>query len=557
MLQLLHIENIAIIEQADIEFEPGFNALTGETGAGKSIVIDSMSAVLGQRTSRDLIRTGAEKAFVSACFTDIADDIGADLGIEAADELLLQREIHADGKNVCRVNGRPITVTQLRTLGNRLLHIHGQHDGQQLLDEEQHGRYLDSFGKLQDLLKTYTDKYNSLTDIGRQIRSLQMDEAEKARKVDTLRYQIDELERAKLEPGEEDRLLQRRNLLRNSEKFMSAVSEAAYCLNGDDGDEGALNCLRQARDAIGSVRHLDDSFAALFERLSEAYSEAYDLADTLQDKKDAFDFSPNELDDLESRLDQLYRLKKKYGPTVEEMLVYLEKCRGELDAIEYADDTLARLEKQYAAAEKEAMAAALTLSQARKTAAAALEQQILDELRQLDMGKIRFAVDFEEKALDSNGMDQIRFLMSANLGEELKPIHKIASGGELARIMLAMKNVLSEQDHVNTMVFDEVDTGVSGRAAQKVAEKMARISRHKQVLCVTHLPQLAAMADNHFSVEKGEANGRTYTSVQQLSHEQRKQELARLTGGSHVSAAILSGAEELLEQAEIFKKTLT
>lgn len=557
MLQLLHIENIAIIEQADIEFEPGFNALTGETGAGKSIVIDSMSAVLGQRTSRDLIRTGAEKAFVSACFTDIADDIGADLGIEAADELLLQREIHADGKNVCRVNGRPITVTQLRTLGNRLLHIHGQHDGQQLLDEEQHGRYLDSFGKLQDLLETYTDKYNSLTDIGRQIRSLQMDEAEKARKVDTLRYQIDELERAKLEPGEEDRLLQRRNLLRNSEKFMSAVSEAAYCLNGDDGDEGALNCLRQARDAIGSVRHLDDSFAALFERLSEAYSEAYDLADTLQDKKDAFDFSPNELDDLESRLDQLYRLKKKYRPTVEEMLVYQEKCRGELDAIEYADDTLARLEKQYAAAEKEAMAAALTLSQARKTAAAALEQQILDELRQLDMGKIRFAVDFEEKALDSNGMDQIRFLMSANLGEELKPIHKIASGGELARIMLAMKNVLSEQDHVNTMVFDEVDTGVSGRAAQKVAEKMARISRHKQVLCVTHLPQLAAMADNHFSVEKGEANGRTYTSVQQLSHEQRKQELARLTGGSHVSAAILSGAEELLEQAEIFKKTLT
>ncbi|MBQ0038162.1 MAG: DNA repair protein RecN [Clostridiales bacterium] len=556
MLQVLHIENIAIIEQADIEFEPGFNALTGETGAGKSIVIDSMSAVLGQRTSRDLIRTGADKAFVSACFVGIPTALGEDLGIEASDELLLQREIQADGKNVCRVNGRPVTVTQLRALGNRLLHIHGQHDGQQLLDEEQHGYYLDSFGKVQNLLDDYADKYNHLTDIDHKIRSLQMDEAEKARRVDTLRYQIEELERAKLKTGEEEELLGRRNLLRNSEKFMSAVSEASYCLGGDDEGEGALSRLRQARDAIGAVRNLDDSFAVLYERLSESYSEVYDLTDTLRDKQDAFDFSPNELDDLESRLDQLYRLKKKYGPTVEEMLAYLEKCRKELDAIEYADDTLIRLEKQRGAAEKAAVAAAKKLSEARKNTAVELEKQILDELCQLDMGKIRFAVDFEEKPLDANGMDRVRFLMSANLGEELKPIHKIASGGELARIMLAMKNVLSEQDHVNTMVFDEVDTGVSGRAAQKVAEKMARISRHKQVLCVTHLPQLAAMADNHFSVEKCESNGRTYTHVQRLSREQRQRELARLTGGSHVSATILSGAEELLCEAERFKKTL-
>ena len=556
MLQLLHIENIAIIERADIVFEAGFNALTGETGAGKSIVIDSMSAVLGQRTSRDLIRTGADKAFVSACFTEISPEVGEDLGIEGDGEMLLQREIHPDGKNVCRVNGRPVTVSQLRTLGNRLLHIHGQHDGQQLLDEEQHGFYLDSFGKLQDLINAYADKYSALTDIDRKIRSLQMDEAEKARRIDTLRYQIEELERAKLKPGEEDELLQRRNLLRNGEKFISAVSEAEYCLNGDEGDNGALSRIHQARDAIAAVRNLDDRFSEIYQRLSDAYSEIYDLADTLQEKKDALEFSPNELDDLESRLDQLYRLKKKYGPTVEEMLAYLERCRGELDAIEYADDTLARLEKQRIVLENAAFSAAKELSNARKAAAEELEQRILDELRQLDMGKIRFCVDFEEKPLDSGGIDRIRFLMSANLGEELKPIHKIASGGELARIMLAMKNVLSEQDHVNTMVFDEIDTGVSGRAAQKVAEKMARISRKKQVLCVTHLPQLAAMADNHFSVEKGEADGRTFTRVQQLDREQRRRELARLTGGNHVSETLLQSAEELLRDAEAFRKTL-
>lgn len=558
MLELLHIENIAIIEAADIEFAPGFNALTGETGAGKSIVIDSLSAVLGQRTSRELIRTGAEKAFVSAAFSGMAPELTEELGIqpEADGTLLLQREIQTDGKNVCRVNGRPVTVGQLRALGARLLNIHGQHDGQQLLDEEQHIVYLDSFGRVESLAITYAEKYKNFTDIRRQIGALQMDEAEKARRVDTLQYQIEELRRAKLTSGEEEELTARRGMLRNAEKFLDAVAGADYALNGDDSGGGALSALRQAQDALGGVRHLDDAFGQLYERLGEAYSEVYDIAATVEDKRGELDVSPGELDRVESRMDLLYRLKKKYGATVEDMLDYQARCEAELAQIEDAGDTLVRLEQVLSKAEKEARQAAQALSDARKAAADRLTAQILTELQQLDMGKIRFAVDFAEKPLDSDGMDTVRFLMSANVGEELRPIHKIASGGELARIMLAMKNVLSEQDHVGTMVFDEVDTGVSGRAAQKVAEKMARISRRKQVLCVTHLPQLAAMADTHFSVEKGERGGRTYTEVRRLDREQRRRELARLTGGSHVSQTMLDGAEELLVQAEKFRAEL-
>ena len=558
MLELLHIENIAIIEAADIEFAPGFNALTGETGAGKSIVIDSLSAVLGQRTSRELIRTGAEKAFVSAAFSGMAPELTDELGIqpEADGMLLLQREIQTDGKNVCRVNGRPVTVGQLRALGARLLNIHGQHDGQQLLDEEQHIVYLDSFGRVESLAITYAEKYKNFTDIRRQIGALQMDEAEKARRVDTLQYQIEELRRAKLTPGEEEELTARRGMLRNAEKFLDAVAGADYALNGDDSGGGALSALRQAQDALSGVRHLDDAFGQLYERLGEAYSEVYDIAATVEDKRGELDVSPGELDRVESRMDLLYRLKKKYGATVEDMLDYQARCEAELAQIEDAGDTLARLEQALSKAEKEARQAAQALSDARKAAAERLTAQILTELQQLYMGKIRFAVDFAEKPLDSDGMDTVRFLMSANVGEELRPIHKIASGGELARIMLAMKNVLSEQDHVGTMVFDEVDTGVSGRAAQKVAEKMARISRRKQVLCVTHLPQLAAMADTHFSVEKGERGGRTYTEVRRLDREQRRRELARLTGGSHVSQTMLDGAEELLVQAEKFRAEL-
>ena len=560
MLELLHIENIAVIEEADIQFRPGFNALTGETGAGKSIVIDAMGAVLGGRTSRDLIRTGAEKAFVSAEFSAVPADLPglAENGV-APDEdgnLLLQREIFGDGKNACRANGRPITVAQLRKIGEELLNIHGQHDGQQLLDEEQHSAYLDRFGKTEPVLAVYRAAYDAMADLRAQIKALRMDEAEKARRMDSLRFQIGELERADLQPGEEEELTARRNILRNGEKYLAALSGADYCLSGDDETSGAVNQLRDAEEAMAGIRGLGDDLADLFKRLGELRSEAYDLAETIRDKRAEFDFSPAELDAVESRADQLYRLKKKYGATVEDMLAYLDQCRLELDAMETADDTLILLEQKLAKAEKAVRTAGAELTKVRKKAAKTLEQRIQHELRDLDMNKVRFAIEFTEKEPASDGCDTIRFLMSANVGEDLRPIAKIASGGELARIMLALKNVLAEQEAVGTLVFDEVDTGVSGRAAQKVAEKLAQVSRRKQVLCVTHLPQLAAMADTHFSVEKGESKGRTFTHIVQLDREQRKAELARITGGSKVTDALLESAGELLDEAELYRKSI-
>ncbi len=558
MLELLHIENIAVIEEADIQFRPGFNALTGETGAGKSIVIDAMGAVLGGRTSRDLIRTGAAKAFVSAEFSSVPAELPGlqENGVSPDEDgnLLLQREISGDGKNVCRANGRPITVAQLRQIGGELLNIHGQHDGAQLLDEELHGAYLDRFGKTEEPLGAYLRAYTVLSGLREQIRALQMDEAEKARRVDSLQFQIGELERAELRPGEE--LEARRNLLRNGEKYLSALSGADYCLSGDDESAGAVNQLRDAEEALSGVRNLDEELGAAYKRLGALRSEAYDLAETIRDLRGAFDFSPEELDAAESRADQLYRLKKKYGATVEEMLAYLDQRRAELDAIETADDTRILLEKKLDKAEKAVGAAGAALTKARKAAAAVLEARIQKELRDLDMNRVRFAIDFAEKDPGPDGCDVVRFLMSANAGEDLKPISKIASGGELARIMLALKNVLAEQEAVGTLVFDEVDTGVSGRAAQKVAEKLAQVSRGKQVLCVTHLPQLAAMADTHFSVEKGEAKGRTYTHVVLLDRERRKAELARITGGSKVTEALLKSAGELLDAAEAYRAAL-
>lgn len=560
MLELLHIENIAVIEQADIQFRPGFNALTGETGAGKSIVIDAMGAVLGGRTSRDLIRTGSKKAVVSAEFSGVSGDLPglAECGAEPDEDglLMIQREIDGDGKNFCRINGRPVTVSQLRALGANLLNIHGQHDGQQLLDEEQHGAYLDRFGRLESALSEYRGVYDTMAELRRKMDALRMDEAEKARKLDSLRFQIDELERAELRPGEEEELLERRDLLRNGEKYLSAVSGADQCLNGDDETGGAVALLQEAENSLTHVKGHNGRLEGIWNRLEHLRCEAYDLAETVRDLAGEFDFSPEELDQVESRSDQLYRLKKKYGGTVEEMLEYLDHSRRELDEIETADDTLVRLEGQLDKAQKAVGAAGAALTKARKAAAAGLEQRILKELGDLDMNRVRFSIEFMPKEPGSDGCDTIRFLMSANAGEDLKPIARIASGGELARIMLALKNVLAEQERVGTLVFDEVDTGVSGRAAQKVAEKLAQVSRHKQVLCVTHLPQLAAMADSHFSVEKGERKGRTFTEVVKLDRQQRMAELARLTGGSKVTDALLQSAGELLDEAEAYRKKL-
>ena len=560
MLELLHIENIAIIERADIAFGSGFNALTGETGAGKSIVIDALGAVLGQRTSRELIRTGAEKAFVSATFGGVPAELPGleenGLAPEEDGTLLLQRELYGDGKNVCRVSGRPVTVAQLRRIGASLLNIHGQHDGQQLLDEEQHLFYLDRFGRVDAELTAYRERFDAWRATKREMDALKMDEAEKARRVDMLHHQIDELERADLQEGEEETLLARRNILRNGEKFLSAISAADACLNGGDESLGAVSAIKEAEDALRGLRSLGDGFVELSDRLESLRCEAYDLAETIRDKKDEYDFSPQELDAVESRCDQLYRLKKKYGSSVEEMLAYLERSREELDRIEYADDRLAQLAEKCKSQERAAREAAHALTDKRRAAAKELETRISRELSELDMPKLRFSIDFQEKELSEDGTDTVEFLMSANVGEDLRPIRKIASGGELSRIMLALKNVLAEQDSVMTMVFDEVDTGVSGRAAQRVAEKLARLSRTRQVLCVTHLPQLTAMADVHFGVEKDEENGRTLTRVRELDRAARRAEIARMSGGDQPSETMLSGAEELLSAAESFKNKL-
>lgn len=556
MLSLLHIENIALIQSADIRFEPGFNVLTGETGAGKSIVIDSIGAVLGERTSRELIRTGAKSALVTAVFTQVPplpwlEENGFPTGEE---ELLLQRELQGDGRNVCRIDGKLVTVAQLRELGRQLLNIHGQHDGQQLLDPASHLGYLDQFGGCQPLLESYQEAYRKWHDIRREMDKLQMDEAERSRRVDTLNYQIQELERAQLKAGEDEELSARRTLLRSAGRLMEAVQSAEFALSGDEDRDGACSLIAQAEGEVQGVSSISPELSELSEKLTALRCAADDAADTLRDLSRSFDFSPGELDQVEERLDLLYRLRKKYGPTVEDMLSYLDRCRKELDQIQYADDTLARLEKNLKKAQKEAARRGEVLSQARREAAGALQARVQEELRQLDMPKVQFQTEFTPKGgeagMDETGLDEVQFLMSANLGEALKPIQKVASGGELARIMLALKNVLAEGDQIGTLVFDEVDTGVSGRAAQKVAEKMAQVARGKQVLCVTHLPQIAAMADTHFSVQKGEREGRTYTRLERLDRSQRREELARLIGGASITPSLLESAEELLRQAE-------
>ena len=561
MLSLIHIENIAVIERADISFDRGFNVLTGETGAGKSIVIDAIGAVIGERTSRDLIRTGAKSAVVHAVFTGLPHLDWFDqyqIGPDENGELLIQREIQMDGRNSCRVNGRPVTVAQLRQLGMQLLNIHGQHDGQLLLDPVRHLGYLDSFGETGELLASYQAAYAQVSGLRREISKLEMDEAEKSRRIDILNYQIKELERAKLVPGEDEELTERRNLMRSAGKISDAVSAACNAMLGGGESEGAVNLISEAEGEMRSAARYGEQFAQLAETLSQLRSMAQEAAEQVREMLDEFDFAPEELDQIESRLDVLYRLKKKYGSSVEEMLEYLERCRQELDEIQCSTDTIARLNQKLDKTKKEALHRAELLSQRRKEQAKLLQERIQSELAQLDMPKVRFSVQFGPKeaafGMDETGMDEVQFLMSANVGEDLKPIQKIASGGELARIMLALKNVLAENELVSTMVFDEVDTGVSGRAAQKVAQKMASVAKTKQVLCVTHLPQIAAMADAHFSVEKGEEGNRTYTVVTRLNRQRRQEELARLTGGAEITSTMLCSAEELLLGAERWKR---
>ena len=547
MLSLLYIENIAVIEQAEISFDRGFNILTGETGAGKSIVIDAISAILGERAYRDMIRTGCTKASVRAIFTDVPqlpwfteNDVSYD------SETVIQREIYLDGKNICKVNGCLVTVSILRKLGIQLINIHGQHDSASLFDEANHLSFLDAFAENSDLQQNYLEKYQSVSSLRKEISRMSMDEGEKLRRMETLRYQIGEIEKANLKPGEDTQLEERRSILRNAEKLSDGMNAAVECLYGGDDSDGAAALLSEAERELARLSRYTENYAHIHEKIADLMYQVQDVAEELRDARDDLSYSAGELDQIESRLDVIHKLRKKYGADCEEILVYLDNAKRELDDIEFADDRMERLKLDLKKVETAAWTAAQDLRQNRKDAAATLSQRILSELAQLDMPRVQFSCEFTELELTPNGADAVAFYMSANAGEALKPLSKVASGGELARIMLAMKNVIAEKDQINTLIFDEVDTGVSGRAAQRVAEKLKSVAKHKQVLCVTHLPQLAALADTHLLIAKGERQGRTYTTVTPLDVDGRVRELARIIGGTNITETTLMSAKEML-----------
>jgi len=556
MLSELHIENIAVIEKADIVFSSGLNVLTGETGAGKSIVIDSIGAVLGERVSRELVRRGAEKAQVTAVFdTECAEGWLRENEIDAEDELILQRRISADGKSSCRVCGVPVTAAQLKELSSLLVDIHGQNDGRQLMDERRHREYLDRFGVSNESVEAFRRDYRNFLAIKKEMSQLSMDEVEKERLSESLKYQIDELSRADIKPGERDTLAARRDMLRNSEKLTAALDEAFSSLYSDDNN--AVSMAQNASYYADKAAAYAPELETAAKNIEEAVFSLSNAVELIRDFRDSFDFSPEEYDMLETRLSLFNKLERKYGRDIDELPAFLEECKVRLDAIEYADDRLIKLERDLKAQIKHCRVSAKSLSDERKSAAERLEKRIVSELRDLSMPSVRFAVEFEavnnELGFDSNGQDEIRFVMSANAGEPLGRISKIASGGELSRIMLAMKNVFAEHDPVSTMIFDEIDTGVSGIAAQRVGEKLYSVSVGKQVMCVTHLPQIAAMADSHYVIVKTEQEGRTFTRVNLLDREGSKHELARLYGGDNITTTTLAGAEEQLMSAESYK----
>ena len=556
MLNELHIENIAVIERADIHFTAGLNVLTGETGAGKSIVIDSIGAVLGDRVSRELVRRGAEKGLVSAVFDcDGAEDWLSQNEIEADGELILQRRIGADGKSSARVCGMPVTAAQMKELAALLVDIHGQNDGRQLMDERLHMAYLDRFGCYEKELAAFAEAYERFVSLKKEMDKLSMDEIEKGRLCDSLQHQIKELETAELKPGEADELNARKDLLRNAEKLTELIGSAYAELY--EGDESALSKAQNAGYYAQRAAAITPELEQAAKSLDEAGFLLTDAAETLRDFRDSLDFSPEEYDRMETRLALFRKLERKYGRSTDELSAYLEECRARLDEIQYADERLRKLQLELDSQSSACRKAGLALRKVRREAADRLEERIMSELRDLNMPAVRFAVEISdlENALgfDRHGIDQIRFLMSANAGEELGRISRIASGGELSRIMLAMKNVFAEHDPVPTMIFDEIDTGVSGIAAQRVGEKLFSVSCGKQVMCVTHLPQIAAMADTHFLIEKSERNGRTYTEISELDREGRRQELARLHGGDNITLTTLASAEEQLEAAEAYK----
>ena len=561
MLSQLYIENIAVIEKAEIRFQPGFNALTGETGAGKSMIIDAINAILGERMSKGLVRTGARTAFVSALFTDAGEEAARklrELGYELQEEdnsILIQREISQEGKGSCRICGRPATVSTLKELGPFLIHIHGQHESYHLLSPELHMEYLDRMGGLEPLLSQYRRAFSEVKRIRREINHCNMDEEQKARRMDLLRYQISELEDAQIRVGEQEELFRKKAVYANSKRIAASVSEAKGILDGSEDNPGVLSALSAAADSLMDAQRYLPALRPLAERLRSA---AYDLEDCSGELRSAtaqLEYDPEDQERVEERLDTLYRLGLKYGESEEAMLGYLEKCRAELRGIELSDENIERLTEEFAVARDESIRLAKELSAKRAETASDFTARVKAELRFLDMPNADFQVEQERCPLNDYGCDRIQFLISANAGEPPRPIAKIASGGELSRIMLAIKTVLAGRDESDTLIFDEVDTGISGSAARKVGLKLREVSEPRQVICVTHLAQIACLAGCHFFIQKQVRDNRTFTQVTRLDFEGRKRELARIMGGAEITPLMLENAQEMLKTAGIFPET--
>ena len=559
MLTDLHIENIAVIEKTDVAFGPGFNVLTGETGAGKSIVIDAIDAVLGGRASRELVRADAAVALVSAVFSDAgteADAWFAANDLEPADELILQRRISAEGKSACRVNGVPVTAQQLRALGGLLLDIHGQNDGRQLLDEARHQDYLDRFADIPKEKAAYAEAYGHYRAVRKEIDRLSMNELEKDRLTANLTAEVDELAAAKLRPGEEDELSARRDLMKNAEKLTEALEGAYQALY--EADENAIGLVSDAEQFVSTAAAMAPELAAAAKSVSDARFLLEDAAERVSDLRGSLEFSEAEYDAMESRLSLLRKLERKYSSDEAGLLARLEDSRKRLGELESSGDLLIQFEKDAEKAKQAVVAAGKVLTEKRSAAAKRLAKRVQDELKYLNMPSVRFVAELTPKkngdGFDATGCDEVRFLMSANAGDTPGRISRIASGGELSRVMLALKSVFAEKDAVGTLIFDEIDTGVSGITAQRVGEKMGALSKHRQLICITHLPQIAAMADAQFNIRKTETGGRTYTTVTKLDREGRVRELARLHGGDAVTETTLKSAEEQLRAAERFKE---
>lgn len=554
MLSNLQIENIAVIKSASIDFENGFNVMTGETGAGKSIVIDSLNAILGERTSRELIRSGADSASVCAEFQNVGDNVKNELeklGIEKDDTLIVSRKLTPDGKNVCRINGMPATVSMLKALGVQLVNIHGQLDNQSLLSPETHCSFIDKLAGSGRELNEFKELYSLYIKKENELKSLNTDVNEKNRRLDILNYQIEEIQKADIRPGEKDELTEKLGFLRNAEKVLDLLHAAYAALNGDGEMPGAADVAADAASKLLSAADYSSDFTETANGVNDAAMNLSAYTEELRDKIYSLDYDPNETERAEERLDVIYRLSQKYGDSEEDILAYLENAEKERDALSFSDERAEQLRAETEKAYNEALAAAKKLSEIRIEAGKKFSADVERELAFLDMPSVKFIVNDSVGELYENGIDNIEFLLSANVGEEPKPLSKIASGGELSRIMLAIKCVLSELDDIDTLIFDEIDSGVSGRAALKIAAKMKELSKTHQVICVTHLAQIAAFADEHKLISKEEKDGRTYTCIASLDYNGRKYELARIMGGLTVTQSILNSAEELLSSAEI------